>query len=143
MLKRAGLDYLQTESLNQDPLDSTFGVIHLHCDSTNNPTVGQYVDALKSGIISGFAYTVMRNANCEGDDTEILDDLHSLLKESSASRPNPSTSHGSEAIHDGLGGSHVAEQVENNIDMELFSVAYVSTFIARHVLCAVRCDDCK
>ena len=47
----------------------------------------------------------------EGDDTELLDNLHSLLKESSASRPNPSTSHGRETIHDGLSGSHIAEQV--------------------------------
>jgi hypothetical protein len=26
----------------------------------------------------------------------------------------------------------------NDVDMDLFSVAYVSGFIARHVLCAVR-----
>ena len=75
-----------------------------------------------------------------------LVNLRSFLKESCASPPNPSTSHGRETLHDGLGGSHVAEQVQqvvNDIDMDLFSVAYVSTFIARHVLCAVRCDDCK
>ena len=68
--------------------------------------MGQFVDALKTSIINGLAYTGLRNANCEGDDTELLDDLHSLLKEPSASRPNPSTSHSSEAIHDGLCGSH-------------------------------------
>ena len=108
--------------------------------------MGQFVDALKTSIINGLAYTRLRNANCEGDDTELLDNLHSLLKESSASRPNPSTSHGREIIHDGLSGSHIAEQVQqevNNVDMALFLVAYVSGFIARHVLCAVRCDDCK
>jgi hypothetical protein len=27
--------------------------------------------------------------------------------------------------------------------MNVFSVAYVSGFVARHVLRAVRCDDCK
>jgi len=31
----------------------------------------------------------------------------------------------------------------NAVDIGLFSVAYVSGFIARHVLRAVRCDDCK
>ena len=77
-----------TQSLNQDPLENTFGVIHLHCGSNNNPTVGQYVDALKTSIISGLAYTGLHNANCEGDDIELLDNLHSFLKESSASRPN-------------------------------------------------------
>ena len=61
----------------------------------------------------------------EGDDTELLDNLHSLPKESSASRPNPSTSHGRRIIHDDLSGSHIAEQVQevNDVDMALFSVA--------------------
>jgi hypothetical protein len=31
----------------------------------------------------------------------------------------------------------------NDVDKELFLVAYVSGFIARHVLHAVRCDGCK
>jgi hypothetical protein len=78
--------------------------------------------------------------------TQLLDNLHSLLKESSASRPNPSTSHVRETIHDGLSGSCIVEQVQremNDVDKDLFPVAYVSGFIARHVLHAVRCDDCK
>jgi len=145
-LKNAGFHYLETRSLNQDPLENTFGVIRLHCGSNNNPTVGQFVDALKASIINGLAYTGLRNANCEGDDTELLDNLHSFLKGSSASRPNPSRSHGRETVHDGLSGSRIAEEVQrevNDVDMRLFSVAYVSGFIARHVLRAVRCDDCR
>jgi len=145
-LKSAGFDYLETRNLKQDPLKNTFGVIHLHCGSNNNPTVGLFVVALKTNIINGLAYAGLRNANCEDDDTELLDNLHSLRKESSASRPNPSTSHGRKTIHDGLSGSCIAEQVQrevNDVDMALFSVAYVSGFIARHVLRAVRCDDCK
>jgi len=35
------------------------------------------------------------------------------------------------------------QQEVNDVDVYLFSVAYVSGFIARHVLCAVRCDDSK
>ena len=83
-LRSAGFDYLETRSLNQDPLENKFGVIRLHSGSNNNPTVGQFVDALKTSI-NGLAYTGLSNANCEGDDTELLDNLHSLLKESSAS----------------------------------------------------------
>ena len=49
---------------------------------------------------------VKRNANCEGGDTELLNNLHSFLKESHASPPNPSTSHGKETFHDGLSGFH-------------------------------------
>jgi hypothetical protein len=80
---------------------------------------------------------VLHNANCGGDDTDLLDNLHSLLNESSASRPNPSTGHSRETHHDGLSGCRIAEQVQwevYNVDMDLFSVAYVSGFIARHVL---------
>ena len=108
--------------------------------SNNNPTVGQFVDALKTSIINGLAYTGLRNANCEGDDTELLDNLHSLLKESIASRPNPSTSHGRETIRDGLSGSRIAEQVQqevNDVGVDLFPVAYVSGFIARR---ATNCE---
>jgi len=85
ILKSAGFDHLETRSLNQDPLENTFGVIRLHCGSNSNPTVGQFVDALKTGIINGLVYTSLCNADCEGDDTELLDDQRSLLKESSAS----------------------------------------------------------
>jgi hypothetical protein len=123
--------------------------------------VGQFVDALRTNIISGLTYTGLHNAICEGDDIEVLDNihaglhnticegdnielldnLHSFLQESRASPPNPSTSHGRETLHDGLSGSHFAEQVqreENYVDMGFFSVVYVSGFIVRHVLCAVR-----
>ena len=145
-LKREGFDYLETQSLYQDPLENTFGVIRLHCGSNNKPIVGQCVDALKISIINGLVYTGLRNANCEGDGTELLDNLHSLLKESCASPLNPSTIHGKKTLHDGLSSSHIAGQVQqevNDVDMDLFSVACVSGFIARHVLRAVRCDDCR
>jgi hypothetical protein len=72
--------------------------------------------------------------------------LHSFLKGSSASQTNPSRSHSRETVHDGLSGSCIAEEVQrevNDVDMRLFAVAYVSGFIARHVLRAVRCDDCR
>ena len=108
--------------------------------------MGQFIDALKTSIINGLAYKGLLNANCEGDDTQLLDNLHSLLKESIASRSNPSTSHGTETIHDGLSGSHIAEQVQqeaNDVGVDLSAVAYVSGFIAKRVLRAVRCEDCK
>ena len=111
-LRNAGFGYHETRSLNQNPLENTFGVIRLHCGSNNKKNVGQFVDALKTSIINGLAYTGLRNANCESDDTDLLDDLNLLLKESSASRTNASTSHGREANHDGLCGSRITEQVQ-------------------------------
>jgi len=94
--------------------------------------VGQFVNALKTSIINGLVYTGLRNANCEGDDSENLVNLHSFPKESCASPQNPSTSHRGKET---LSGSYIAEQVQqevNDVDMDLFSVAYVSGFIAGH-----------
>jgi len=105
-----------TRSLDQDLLENTFGVIPLHSGSNNNPTVGQFAYALKANIINGLAIKGLRNANCGGDDTDLLDNLLSLLKESSASQPNPSTSHGRETHHDGLSGCRIAEQVQREVN---------------------------
>ncbi|PNF26771.1 hypothetical protein B7P43_G18200, partial [Cryptotermes secundus] len=54
-LKDLGFEYLHTQNLNQDPLENTFGAIRLNCGSNNNPTGGQFVDALKTSIINGLA----------------------------------------------------------------------------------------
>jgi len=45
----------ETRNLNQDALENTFGAIPLQCGANNNPSVGQFVDALKTVIIKGLA----------------------------------------------------------------------------------------
>ena len=85
----------------------------------------------------------MRSMNCEDDNTELLDSLHSFLEDSDASLPHPSTTHATGT--DGAAPIHVAEQVQQeevlNCDVKLLSVAYVIGFIARRVLCGINCDD--
>ena len=96
--------------------------------------------------MNGLAYTGLRNANCESDDCALLINIHSFPMESHASPPNPSRSHSKKTLRDCLSGSRIAEQVQQEVNddhTDLFSVAYLSGFIARHVHCAVRCDDCK
>jgi hypothetical protein len=143
MMKEAGFKYLETQNLNQDRLENTFGVIHFHCGSKSNPTVGQFVDALKTSIINGLAFRDLRNTNCGDDKTELLDNLHSFLEESDASPPHPSTNH-STGTDDAV-AIHVAEQVKQevvlNCDMKLLSVAYAIGFIARCVLRGINCDE--
>jgi hypothetical protein len=132
--------------LNQDPLENTFGAIRLHCGSNNNPTVGQFVDALKSSVINGLGFRGLRGTNCEKDDTSLLNNLHSLLRGTGASPSDPSTSHIRETPDNVHGSSHVAQQVQQKVgagDMKMFSVAYVSGFIAKQLLCIVSCDACK
>jgi len=49
------IKYLETQNLNLNAFENTFDAIHLHCGSNNNPTAGQFTDALKAAIINGLA----------------------------------------------------------------------------------------
>jgi hypothetical protein len=128
------------------PFENTLGAICFHCGSNSNQTVGQFVGALKTSIINGLAFSGLHGTKCEDDGTPLLDDLHSLLKVSDASPPNSSTSHSRENPDDVYDSLHVSEAVQQKVaalcagDIEVFSVAYVSGFIARQLLCGVNCD---
>jgi hypothetical protein len=54
-VKKAGFKCLHTRNLNQDPLENTFVDIRSYCDCNSNPTMGQFVDALKASIVNGLA----------------------------------------------------------------------------------------
>ena len=69
----------------------------MHCRSNNNPSVGQFVDALKAVII---AYRGLLDRNCEDDVASLLDNLHSFLKPSNVSSPSQLTSHDRETTDD-------------------------------------------
>jgi len=122
-------------------LENTFGAICLHCGSNNNPSIGQFV------IISGLALRGL--LNCEDHGATLLDNLHSCLKPSVVSSPSQSISHDRETTDDVLYIVHVNEAQEGVRtatcagDVKMFSVAYVSGFIARHLLCNGSCDACK
>ena len=85
--------YLETPNLNQSGLQNTFGAICFHCGSNNNLSVGQFVDALKTVIISGLACRGLLNPNSDDDGATLLDNLHSCLKSSVVSSPCQSISH--------------------------------------------------
>jgi hypothetical protein len=58
-LKNAEFDYFAPWRLNQDLLENTFGALLLHCGSNNNPTVGQFVDALKTRTFNDLWYWLL------------------------------------------------------------------------------------
>ena len=121
----------------------------MHCGSNNNPSVGQFVDALKTVIINGLAYRGLLDPNCEDDGAILLDNLHSFLKPSSVSSPSQSMSHDRETTDDVPFITHANESQEgvrraiHAGDTKMLSVEYVSGFIARHLLCNGSCDACK
>lgn len=75
-----GFTFLNLRQLNQDPLENLFGVIRQHGASCDNPTVGHFVAALKTSIITGLTAYKSRGGNTEADDGELMSDLRDLLK---------------------------------------------------------------
>jgi hypothetical protein len=75
--------------------------------------VGQLIDVLKTGIISGLTFRGLSNTNCEDDKIELLDYLQSFFQESDASVPLPSTNQGTGT--DGAVPIRVAEQVQQEV----------------------------
>jgi len=142
--------FLETRKLNQDGLENTFGAIHLHCGSSNKQSVGQFADALKTVIINDLAYRSLYGSNFEDECASLLENLHSFLKTSSASSTCPSTSHDSETTDSVLDIVHIGKEAQCGVsatvhacDMRMFSVAYVSGFIAKRLLNNSNCDICK
>jgi hypothetical protein len=147
--EKKNITYLETRNLNQDALENTFGAIHLHCGSNNNPTVGQFVGALKTIIINGLAYRGLRDSNCEDDGASLLDNLHSFLKSSCVSSSSLLTSHVRGTTDDDSNIDDMKEAQQGVCeavrvgDMEVLSIAYVSGFVARRLLRNSNCDACK
>ena len=144
------LKCFETRNLNQDALENTFGAIRLHYSSNNNQSVGQFVDSLKTVIINGLAYRSLYGTDCEDDGASHLDKLHSFLKPSNASSTSPLTSYESETtdsvpaiVHIGKEAQHGLNATVRACDMKMFSVAYVSGFIAKCLLNNSNCDICK
>ena len=71
--------FLSVRCLNQDPLENVFGSVRANCGANNNPTVPQFVDALKTCIINGLAFQNLKNANCLDDDADLLSNLQTFL----------------------------------------------------------------
>jgi hypothetical protein len=111
-VKEAGFKCLCTKNLNQDLLKNTFGDICSYYGCNSNPTVGQFVDALKTSIII-VAFRGLCGTNCKDDGATFLNNLQSLLREPDTSSPNPSTSRCKETAHHRkykklkLGGGHL------------------------------------
>ena len=114
----------------------------LHCGSNNNPSLGQFVDALKTVNINGLAYRSLYGTNCE--------DLYLFLKPSNVSSTSPLTSHDCETTDSVPDIVHIGKEVQCGVivavcacDMKKFSVPYVSGFIAKRLLNNSSRDICK
>jgi hypothetical protein len=136
-------NYLETQNLNQDVLQNTFGAIRLHCVSNNTPSIGQFLNTLNTVIMNGLSLRGLLNPNCEDDGATLLD------KPSNVSPPRQSISHDRQTTDDVPDIAHVNEAEEGVRtamcagDVKMVSGAYVSGFIVSHLLCNGSCDACK
>ena len=80
----------------------------------------------------------------------LQDKLHSFLKPSNASSTSPSTSHDSETADIVPDIVHIGKEAQRGVsaavcayDVKMFSVAYVSGFIAKHLINNSNCEMCK
>ena len=139
ILKRIGFKYLRTRSLNQDPLEHLFGSIRGNCGCNNNPTVSQFQAALKTSIINGIAFRELKSGNCELEDEpgELLSKLHDFLyaEPQLASDQEPSTGTQEHPTN--------YDFLVEEFEIDSYSVAYVSGYIARRLLKNITCDNCK
>lgn len=72
---------LSTRRLNQDPLENCFGCIRYNCGSNCNPTIQQFVAAVKTAIITNLRHSGQKK-NCEDDTAILSNNLSSFLTSS-------------------------------------------------------------
>jgi hypothetical protein len=106
-VKKVGFRYLHT----QVPIENTFGAIHSCYCSNDNPTVGEFVGALKTSIISGLAFKGLHETDCE-DDATLLDKIQFLLRAPDASLPNVFTGNSMKTCHNAPDSFSVAKQLK-------------------------------
>lgn len=79
-LRNKGFRFLCVRHLNQDPLENYFGQIRSHGVRNVNPTCQSFMHSYKSLLISNFSQWHSPSANCEDDNTEMLNNFQEMFK---------------------------------------------------------------
>ena len=128
--------------MGQDIISGGGGVMFAYREKGVTPKLYAY--------FNGLAYRSLYGTYCEDDGTSLLDKIHLFLKPSNASSVSPSTSHDSETTDSVPYIVHIGKEAHRGVsvavcacDIKMFSVAYVSGFIAKCLLNKSNCDICK
>jgi hypothetical protein len=148
-LQSTGFAFLETRALNQDPLENLFGSVRANCGSNVNPTVPQFVGALKTCIINDLSFKDfhLQGTNCENDDARLLSNLRTFLDRSESSQiTQERDGYNTNDVHIGVGKqaewAKRTEEAVRNAQADVLSTAFVSGFIAKHIL-RNSCNVCK
>lgn len=77
---RMGFKYLKTRSLNQDPLENSFGSLRSYGAGNDNPSCYQFIGLFKTSILNNLTDLHSHKRNCEKDEGSILDNLQTFLE---------------------------------------------------------------
>lgn len=137
-LKNYNINTLCVRRLNQDPLENCFEYIRSNCNCNPNPTLVQFIAALKTSIITNLINN-NKNRNCLDDNNDILDNFKVFLHKGCEQKINDadcSTVFPAEISVEGVEELDVPQS-----SGEIQACAYVCGFIARNI--AINCEQCK
>lgn len=66
-VNKAGMKYLKTRNINQDPLENFFGMIRSHNRRNTNPTCSNFESSFKTLLINNLTSKHSVGNNCEED----------------------------------------------------------------------------
>lgn len=82
-VNNAGIKYLKTRNINQDPLENFFGMIRSHGRRNINPSCSQFCGSYKTLLINNFTSKRSLGNNCENkNDGDLLFSLKQFIKNS-------------------------------------------------------------
>jgi hypothetical protein len=155
-LQSKNISSLRPRSLNQDPLENLFGAIRAGCGCNDNPTTSQFVGSLKTQLLNNLTKQSMSGTNCQADDGMLLCNLRSFLsvgvekellskeKQIVIAEVAPLDPATEDVELDAAGD--VDDDISNAVALGhtgIFSVAYVSGFIAKRLTQTIDCVTCK
>ena len=141
-------EFLILRRLNQDALENFFAQIRLCGQWSDNPTVPQFISALKTALVDLLTKMNIRGANCEIDDLTFLASLNALVDSDAKSSKRDETS--DYEFVDTFDYSTIIHREQSNGDdptesetLADQSLVYVSGYLARHMLKHSGCSTCR
>jgi len=81
IVNNAGIQFLKTRNLNQDPLENFFGMIRSHGHRNTNPSCSQFCGSYKTLLINNLTSKRSMGSNCEDkNDGDLLFNLKQFVK---------------------------------------------------------------
>ena len=140
---------LSLRRLNQDALENFFAQIRLAGQWSQNPTVTQFISAVKTALVDCLTNSKVRGSNCELDDLTFLASLNALL-----GGKRGTTNDNEEGFVDNFDYSPLSEEADPSSGaveaiptlgerLSKHSLVYVSGFIAKGLLRKSDCSSCR